>query len=43
MVFLDFSTYENMNKDENLSNTDIKPKSRIWGELILTIKSIGLD
>lgn len=32
-----------MNKDENLSDTDRKPNSRIWNELILAMRSIGLD
>lgn len=33
MDFFNFFMYGNMNKDENPTNTDKKPNSRIWREL----------
>lgn len=33
MAFLNFSTYEYVNKDENLTNINRKPNSRIWREI----------
>lgn len=40
MAFLNFSTDEYVNKDENLTNINRKPNSRIWREFILIMKPI---